>query len=150
MEHRSAVRCELVADVVRAFGSARLKVTGASMIPALWPGDMITVRHDATAGLLPGQIVLYRREDKLVAHRIVHIHNDSFIIRGDALPQDDPPISESDIVGKVVAIVRNGRTVHLRQPRWQRALSSMLQRSDLCLRMSLRWHNRVRRVVWTG
>lgn len=150
MEQRSAAGCELVADVVRGFGSARLKVTGASMIPALWPGDVITVRHDAAAGLLPGQIVLHRREGKLVAHRIVHIHNDSFFTRGDALPQGDPPISESDIVGKVVAIVRNGRIAHLRQPRWQRAFSWWLRRSDFCLRMALRWHNRMRRMAWAG
>lgn len=148
-ERRETTGCELVAEVVSSFGEVRLKVTGASMIPVLWPGDVITVRHE-TAELQPGQIVLYRREGKLVAHRIVRNENGLVVTRGEALPQDDRPVQGVDIVGRVVGVVRNGRSADFEQSQWSRAFSSMLRRSDFCLRMALRWHNRLRRIVWAS
>jgi hypothetical protein len=35
--------CELVADVLRAGGEARVRVMGTSMLPALWPGDILVI-----------------------------------------------------------------------------------------------------------
>jgi len=141
---RSVLACELVADLVRNFGEARIKVTGASMIPAIWPGDVITVCRCEITELQPGQIVLYRRKGKLVAHRIRCVRGD-LLTRGDSLRYDDPPIRKSDIVGQVVCLIRNGRPVHLTQSCWQRIGSSILRRSDFCLRMALRLNHRLRR-----
>lgn len=136
-QQRSEVACELVAEVARSFGEVRLKVTGASMIPSLWPGDIITVRRDATS-LKPGQIVLYRREGRLVAHRITRVRGDLLSTRGDSLPCDDPPIHAPDIVGQVISLVRHGCRVHLKQSVWQRAVSCTVRHSDFCLHMMLR------------
>jgi len=144
-QRRSAVGSELVADIGRDFGEVCLRVTGSSMIPAIWPGDVVTVRRCEIAALQRGQIVLSRREGKLVAHRIVWIGGDSFITRGDSLLHDDPPLEASEIVGAVVSIVRNCRRVRLRQSIWQRASSVILRRSDFCLRMTLRLSRRLRR-----
>lgn len=149
LEQREAIGCGLVAEVAGGFGEVRLKVTGASMIPALWPGDVITVKPDA-AESQPGQVVLYRRGGKLVAHRVVRAENGLIVTRGDAISQNDPLIRGADIVGRVVAVVRNGRPADFEQSHWGRAFSAMLRRSDFCLRMALRWHNRVRGAAWAG
>lgn len=146
---------ELVADVAFNFGEVRLKVTGASMIPAIWPGDVITVCRRHIAELQPGHIVLYRREGMLVAHRLTCIHGDLVTTRGDSLEHNDPPITASDILGQVVHLVRNGRRVHLRQSWWQRISSSILQRSDFCMRVTLHLGRRWRRagsreVAWAS
>jgi len=130
--------------MVRNFGEVRLKVTGASMIPAIWPGDVITVHSCDMGDLQPGEIVLYRREGTLVAHRIAWIRGDLLSTRGDALQHDDLPIGESEIVGKV-CLVRNGRCINPSQSSWQRAGSSILRRSDFCMRMTLRLGRRLRR-----
>ena len=46
LQQCTALQCELVADVARAFGEVRLRVTGASMLPAIWPGDiLVTVQR---------------------------------------------------------------------------------------------------------
>jgi signal peptidase len=136
-QQRSELGCELVADVARSFGEVRLKVTGASMIPSIWPGDVITVHHNA-ASLQPGQIVLYSREGKLVAHRITRVRGDVLSTRGDSLPSSDPPIHAPDIVGHVISVVRNRHSVHLKQSSWQRAVSFTARHSDFCLRIILR------------
>ena len=38
-------RVELVVDVLGQFGEARLRVVGSSMLPAIWPGDVLTIRR---------------------------------------------------------------------------------------------------------
>jgi signal peptidase I len=144
-QQRSMLGSELVAEVASSFGEVRLKVTGASMIPAVWPGDVITVRRRDMAALQPGQIVLFRQEGKLFAHRITRIRADFLTTRGDSLRYNDPPLRESDIVGQVVCLLRNGRRVNPRQSFWQRVSSSIMRRSDFCKRMALRLGRRFRR-----
>ena len=93
--------CDLVAEVVCATGSAKLKVTGLSMLPAIWPGDVLTISRTSPKLLEPDQIVLYRRNGKLTAHRVVQVANDDFLTRGDCVPSLDPPVPFTAIVGQV-------------------------------------------------
>jgi len=141
---RSALCCELVAELVRSFGGARLKVAGASMLPAVWPGDVITVRPRDIAALQPGQVVLYRREGMLVLHRITRIRGAVLTTRGDSARRDDPPVKESDLLGQVVCVERNGRCLELKQSCWQRMASFVLRRSDFCRRLALHLGRRLR------
>jgi len=138
LQRRTASACELVADVASNFGKVCLRVTGASMIPAVWPGDVIHVRRSNPAELRPGQIALHRRYGSLVVHRIVRIEGNRIITRGDTLLEDDPAIPAVDVLGRVDSMVRSGRLLYHGQSFWQRAVSAILRRSDFCLRMLLR------------
>jgi signal peptidase I len=150
LQQRSATGCHLVADVVRGFGEVRLMVTGSSMVPAIWPGDVIIVHSIDKMNLQVGQVILYRREGRLVAHRITRVHGDLLITQGDTLQHEDPPVRGTDIVGPVVSLIRNGRHVRLLQSSWQRIGASILQQSDGCLRMTLRLGHRLRRTGTRG
>lgn len=86
-----AVCCDLVYDVGRSTGEVRLKVTGASMLPAVWPGDVVTVRHCGVAEFQPGQIILYRRAGKLTLHRVARVVGDQVIARGTRSLAMTPP-----------------------------------------------------------
>ncbi len=141
----SALGCELTADVVRNFGEVRLKVTGASMLPYVWPGDVVTVQRRDAADLRPGQIVLYGRRGKLIAHRVKSIAGDYLITQGDSLPHCDSPVSASEVIGQLVGILRNGRRISPEPLFWQRAISPILRHSDFCTRMTLRLGRRLRR-----
>lgn len=141
---RRMLGCELIADVAHSFGVVRLQVTGASMIPTIWPGDILTVRSCSIDELQLGQIVLCKQERRLIAHRVTRICGNLLITRGDTLRDNDPPIKTSDIVGQVVSLVRNGRSVNLHQTSWQRLSSSLLRQSDFCLRMTLHLGHRLR------
>jgi signal peptidase I len=154
-QQRSATGCQLIADVVHSFGEVRLKVTGSSMIPAIWPGDVVVVSQFDVAELQAGQIVLFKREERLLAHRIVSIHGNSFITRGDTLCNYDPPVGKSQIVGRVVSIVGNGRCVHLSRSKCQRVFSEILRRSNFCMRMTLHlrqgfWRAANREMRWAS
>ncbi len=131
---RRAVWCELVHEVAGAQGEVRLRAGGASMLPVVWPGDLVTVRRCAFEQLRPGQIVLHGRDETLTLHRIVRVASDHVITRGDSLPKCDQPVKAGDVVGQVVGISRNGRSVPFEQVLWQRVVASILRRSRLLRR----------------
>ena len=66
-----ALRCQLAEEVLCLAGELRLRVTGTSMLPSVWPGDILHIRRQDTIESLPGDIVLVRRQGRLCAHRVV-------------------------------------------------------------------------------
>jgi hypothetical protein len=50
IDARDEVKRHLFVEVLRSFGEARLAVTGASMLPAVWPGDILEVRRTVPVG----------------------------------------------------------------------------------------------------
>ena len=65
-----AAKCSLAAEVVRISGRLRLRVLGGSMLPALWPGDVVDIRAVPFAELLPGEIAVFHRDSRVWAHRV--------------------------------------------------------------------------------
>src|SRR3979411_594406 len=103
--------CVLADEVVRRFGTICLRVFGTSMVPSVLPGDLISVQRASVSEISPGEIVLYMREGRLFAHRVVGYtggyqrHDDSYLItRGDRLSHNDPPVSSSELLGRVTSI----------------------------------------------
>ena len=58
------IRVDLAAEVLRRFGEIRFVARGASMIPAIYPGDLLTVRSHRIADARSGEIVLCLREGR--------------------------------------------------------------------------------------
>jgi signal peptidase I len=96
----------LAAQLVRRFGQARIKLAGTSMLPSIWPGDVVTVGRRATCDVGIGDVVLFTREDRLFAHRVVENEGSVLITRGDSHSENDPPVTEKELLGVVTAIQR--------------------------------------------
>ena len=54
-----ATRIELAVEVARTFGRLRLRVTGTSMMPAIQPGDLLSIDRVNLRDTSPGEIVLF-------------------------------------------------------------------------------------------
>ena len=141
---RDMVKRSLVAEVACKFGQVQLKVTGTSMIPSVWPGDILTVKRSSAAEVAPGQIILCYRDQGLVAHRLARKTGNVLITRGDSLPCDDPPFNEDELLGRVVSIVRNGRRIDPSRAWWLRAGGWILRHSQLSTRVLLGLRTRLR------
>lgn len=81
------------------------------MRPAICDGDLITVEPAAAASLTPGSVAIYRRLDRVFAHRVVRVEGErsaapQFVLRGDATRACDAPVSAAQILGEVVAVQR--------------------------------------------
>jgi hypothetical protein len=138
---RETLGCELAAEVLRSSGRLRLRVSGASMLPAVWPGDVLSVcRRSATQALL-GDIILFVRQGRLIAHRVVErtIHQGApyWITRGDALDHHDPQVSSRELLGRITFIQRGHRRIVPRLTFWGRIASWILRRSEFCTRVLL-------------
>ena len=143
--HTQAAYCNLVEDVVRSCGKVQLKVAGTSMVPALWPGDMVLVRRCNPEELRQNSIVVFRQKERLVVHRLMHWAEDCIVARGDARPRYDEPVKACEVLGCVESVLRNGRPVSMRQSFWQDAVAAVLRRSDWWTQLYLRVNSRLRR-----
>jgi hypothetical protein len=145
-------RLDLAAEILHRFGEVRFVAHGSSMIPSIYPGDLITVRSDSSAGARRGEIVFFLLGGRPFVHRVMRKWPERnrvvFATRGDALPKEDPSVDASQLLGRVIAIQRRGKSVALvikprpftRAHRWAARNSSAFARLLLAahaLRMRL-------------
>jgi hypothetical protein len=141
-----ASKCELAGEVLRSTGKLRLQVTGWSMLPTVMPGETLEVESFGDGEVSLGDIVLFRREGRLFAHRVVTVASDSgsdqIITRGDGMPNADPPLDSSDVLGKVCRILRDGksRKPTVRLSLSQHALAAAIRRFDSAARFLVGVH----------
>jgi signal peptidase I len=140
----NALRCDLAIEVVGRFGCARFRVSGTSMVPAIRPGDLISVERAGVEEISSGEIVVFARESRLVAHRVVGrtgIPGESYLVaRGDRTRRNDALVSSAKLVGRVMRIERGGFRVRLasRLNMTQRVISHLLRFSDSATYLYLR------------
>ena len=149
---RQAACCELLHEVALREGSVRLRACGASMIPAVWPGDVLLIEACQPSDLERGAIALIHRDGRLFAHRVLGVGSDGIKTRGDAVSAVDPAARADQLVGRVVSVTRGGsaRGSRMRSPRFtfpQRIASLLLRRSALLLGVTLFLARRLR-PVW--
>lgn len=97
-------------------------ITGGSMLPLIRDGDHVLVVHGC-AVVRRGDVVVFRREGQLIAHRALRICSGdaglTFVTKGDNAFQFDPPLSADEIVGRVLAVERGGRYMSLDTAVWR-------------------------------
>jgi len=140
-----AVKCELAADVLRSYGTLRLQVTGCSMFPAVRPGDVLVVHRIPSSSVAKGDIVLFARDRRLFAHRVVASNGppgSRLLTQGDAMPAPDAPVCENEVLGKVSSIVRGGEHMLPRKASRavERLVGKLVHRSEVAARVILGIH----------
>jgi hypothetical protein len=113
LETTNATKCDLAAQILRSFGTLRLRVTGSSMLPSLWPGDLLLIHRQEFGRISTGDIVLFAREGRLFAHRVISSAGErggeQLVTRGDALRVPEPPVTSAELLGRVCLILRAGK-----------------------------------------
>ncbi len=139
-----AAKCELAREAIRDSGNLRLQVSGWSMLPMVWPGDTLTVESVEMRALVEGDIVLFSRDRRLFAHRLVAkgLADGGLVTRGDAMPVADPPLDQERVLGRVSSIHRDGRCFEpARRLRLsERAVAVLVRSSRLAARVVVGVH----------
>lgn len=88
--------------------------TGDSMKPDILAGDRLRIRCVDWKDLKIGDIALFKREGKLIAHRIIRRDYSSPVLweMGDGKMRAYP-VAPSDILGKVISVKRDDLTIPL-------------------------------------
>jgi len=106
----------LSGDLLSLGFGVRFRAPGTSMHPTIRHGDVITVDPVASGNLRKGDIILCRLLSGLIAHRIVNIEERegcglTFILQGDASISCDAPMNAEQVLGKVVCLERDHRSI---------------------------------------
>lgn len=91
-------RMEMALECLACSGSVSLHLTGSSMVPTIWPGQLVTIRK--SAGVRPGDVVAFLRRGELRLHRVVRIAGDRIRTKGDRHLWPDPWIDASSVCGR--------------------------------------------------
>ncbi len=141
-EAATAVGCELANEILRSYGNVCLRAAGWSMLPSVWPGDTLVIEPATGDAVSEGDIVLFARNGRLVAHRIVLKSETEGLLhtRGDASRKPDAPITTHEILGKVSHIERAGKYVEPKKKLGvsERAMAALLHCSEIAPRVVVR------------
>ncbi len=113
----SSEKAELVVEALRLTGAVRLRVFGSSMRPWLRSGDILLIRRENPVRVLRGEIVLFARGGVLFVHRVIRKSwqggQPLLVTKGDAFPEEDPPLSSCEFLGRVARVIRASREINL-------------------------------------
>src|SRR5882762_3529163 len=123
-----------IADALKHRSRISLRVHGTSMQPWMRPKDIALIRQISIENVRCGDVVLFRRDNHLLVHRIVEkrgsLNAAQLFSKGDAHPTSDGVVQEQELLGRVMRIYRNGRRIDLDAPR-QLALGLFISQLSL-------------------
>jgi hypothetical protein len=97
--------------------TVRFRAEGTSMYPTIRDGEAISIAAVSRDEIVHGDVLLCRHDKRVLAHRVVGVTANGtgrvFELRGDAKAACDAPVGADDVVGRVIAVRRNGRLVRL-------------------------------------
>lgn len=110
---------DVSSELLRLGYGIRFCPAGQSMTPTIRDGEAVTVEPVRADEVKRGDILLYRAESGLIAHRVVKIERERraaerrYILRGDASVTCDVPINAGQILGRIATVERDGRAIKL-------------------------------------
>jgi signal peptidase len=92
-----------------ALGIQPSLISGNSMNPVLYPGDIVITRVISPEKIQVGDIIRFHRDRIHVVHRVMEVQNNNatlvFITRGDNNNVDDSPVMANQLEGKVILAI---------------------------------------------
>lgn len=90
-------------DYANLFGYTFFEVATGSMSGTIEVGDVVIV--EITKDVNKGEVIVYKEGDNFITHRLVEKEGDHLVAKGDANNSEDKPITEDQILGRVIYII---------------------------------------------
>lgn len=133
----------MATESLRHSGRLRLQVHGESMLPALWPGDVVEIASCPPEDVRHGEIVLALRDNRFFLHRFVApCKPGGFLLRGDSMPGSDPQFPPEALLGRLVGNANQAFGTTRFGVKCSRALGLLLCHCSLARRVALKFHPR--------
>lgn len=116
-----------MSDLVTSFeeelathGTLIYRNRGVSMMPMLRQDrDLMVIEQRPEGRCRKYDVVLYKRNNQYILHRILKVLPDGYVICGDHNWKKDPIVREEQILGRLVSFVRDGREISAENPLYQ-------------------------------
>jgi hypothetical protein len=117
------------------------------MLPSIWSGDTLVIERVRADQIQIGDIALVGRDGRLCAHRVVRLPGDTgnryWITQGDAMPTADLPVFEKELLGRVIKVIRSGKSLPSSNlNRTNLLLAFIIRRSVFAERLFVYWASR--------
>ena len=97
-----------VEDVLKDKSFVIISTAGYSMAPMLRDRKDTVEIHTPTKSPRKYDVVLFKKGNRLVLHRIIKVMQNGYVIRGDNAIEKDK-VNTEDIIGELYAFTRNGK-----------------------------------------
>lgn len=104
---------EVIVDLLRRGHAVQFRVHGDSMHPVIRAEDVLHVEPSANFSI--GDVVLTMADRGLTAHRVIALHDDVVVTRGDNVRDSDGPLDRARVLGVVTHVERGGRRLRVRR-----------------------------------
>ena len=85
---------------------------GQSMLPLIRQDrDLILIRPRPEGQCRKYDVILYKKGDRYILHRILKVLEDGYVVCGDHNWKKDPLVTDGEILGILVAVIRNGKEI---------------------------------------
>lgn len=91
-------------DYANFFGYSMFEVQTGSMKDEINPSDWIIIK--LTKDVEINDVVTYKHDGNYITHRVIEAYQGTYVTKGDNNNTKDDPIDQSQIVGKVVKVLR--------------------------------------------
>jgi hypothetical protein len=113
----SGLFAEVMEHALTSGTLVRFRAEGSSMHPTIRDGEVITAAPVSVADVVRGDVVLCRHGGRVLAHRVVaiaaHGGDRRFELRGDGHTASGALVTADEIVARIVAVRRRGRSMPL-------------------------------------
>lgn len=107
-------------EVLETHGTLVYTNVGNSMMPLLRQGKDLMVIEKPKGRLKKYDVPLYKRDNgQYVLHRILKVRENDYVICGDNRWQREYGITDRHIIGVLTAVVRDGKTIPVTDPKYQ-------------------------------
>ncbi len=118
VDYREKDFLELNGEILGGGNCLRFRIKGKSMEPFLRDKEVVIIQPIKQFEINPGDILFYRiLPSTIVIHRLIKIVPENgkmvFVTKGDANFYFDPHVYSEDILGKIIAIERDGQNIRL-------------------------------------
>jgi len=111
----------------------KVKVLDKGMMPAIMIGDLVEVQPIHAMNLRTSHIIFYRQGENFLVRRIAAVtfgQSAEFTVKGDSLEKDEPTVQASQIIGKVIALERDGQRIDVEKKFGSAAIGKLKQLSS--------------------
>jgi signal peptidase I len=144
---RQSARASLAGEVLRRTGRVLIRLYGTSMLPALWPGDLVFFVTCDPGCVVTGDVLLCCCDDRLIVHRVTavvrHGGDLQVVTQGDTQLASDLPIPAQQVLGRAVGVrcgASPAQQISRRRSKLNVAFSWIAARSTLVCEIALRIH----------
>ena len=107
-------------DELKRTGYLIYTITGVSMMPLLrQKKDIIGIKRKEATRCNKYDVVLYKRGQKYILHRILKVRPEDYVIAGDNCTVLECGVTDNQILGVMTRVYRNGKEIHMTDMRYR-------------------------------